>query len=376
VLERIGGEPGFSPETALESLIWMTESSIATAEDLGDWLSLVEGLTEEQRNKAFGSSLGVEGSVVVGMRLPFVEGRKPAEQQDWDRVVEALCDLTRRAEALRLEALWAGAIRSTITVLAQRKSDLGATEAVARAGLQKPGISTSSEFLIRTALGEAYVNKMRWDEGAAELVTSLNLAVEGFPFERFNALLSCSFAVGQSDARAALKHTREAVSLANETDHFPETETAKALCELAIAEWLAGSIQGSFAAFDRAGDLLFAQTEQIERGEDLMLLFGHCAGYVCQIATKGQPPDTVADGSPWLAPQRGVFLTEYPGRAAYYQEREKTRPRSMEMTLLAMFAEGVGNHERAVYWALRGVDASRAVGMTISQSVLGEITIP
>lgn len=320
--------------------------------------------------------MGMEGSVIVGMRIPLLEGRKPASEQDWDRVLSTLRDLGERAENLHLATLWAGAVRAEVTVLAQRKKDLKAAEEAARSALTKAGVSRRSEFLVRSALGEAYADKKQWDAAAQEFVDVLGIEVEGHPFERFNALVSGSVSIGQTDSSAGLAYAREAVAVAEDTEHFPATETAKALCELAVAEWLAGDMASCFSAFDRAADLLFAQAERTDRWKDLMVVFGHCAGYIAQTASGGEPPERTADGSAWHPPQRGVFRIEVPERVQYYAEMVKTRPPAIEMTLLAMFAESVGNHERAAYWAMRGMDASRKAGMTISQSVLSEITIP
>ena len=359
-----------------EELIWVSGSCIKTKDELDDWISLLEGMSEKQLNRAFSGSMGIEGSGVICMRLPLLEDEKPAEQQDWEVMLSVLDDLERRSEILKLESLWAGAVRAKMFIYEKNKKDLKGAENIARFVLEKKSVEPVSEFIVRSALGECYVNHKRWTQGAKELEASIRLPVRSLPVGRFNANLYCGVAVAQTDAIKSLKYFREAVSIADQTEHFPETEKIQALCELTVAEWLSDDMTECFSGIDRAADMLFDQAERTDRWKELVVLFGHCAGFLCQIATSGLAPTVIENGSPYVAPHNGMFLTENPVRVDLYEQRKKTHPDSIIMAQIAMFAEAIGDHERSVYWALRGMDEGRKSGLAVSQSVLSEITIP
>jgi hypothetical protein len=113
-----GKQAAFSEDDHLETLIWSNVLSIASIEDLRDWIRAVELLNPEQRHYAFAQPAAELGCQIVADRLWRKEAAKPEDQQQWDAILEALQDLASWASRLHLELLWACAVCAQIIVLA------------------------------------------------------------------------------------------------------------------------------------------------------------------------------------------------------------------------------------------------------------------
>lgn len=102
------------------------------------------------------------------------------------------------------------------------------------------------------------------------------------------------------------------------------------------------------------------------------MTFGHVSGYLSHLATRGEPPSTNIDGEPYSKPGRGQFLIHSKALSALYD----TTKEIFLTAQLAAFADGVRNDDRALSWALQGIDTARSRKQHLALPVFGYILIP
>ncbi len=357
-----------------ESLIWVCVPDIETRDELNEWISAVEQLSTEQRRYAFGEKYAELGCMIVANRLWLNETRIPREQQQWESVLGALHDLAERASRIHLDLLWACAVRAQVMVLAEYCRDLTTAVASAEAALAKPLDDPRVQFLLRECVGRQYLYAHENGKALKWLRQALDLPTDAYPSTHMLALLHASQAIGVDDPPVALDYAQRAVHLGNtaiESD-IGDTDMVKALGELAIAEWLSDNRLAAFHAMDQAGERLFACREGTNRWKSLFVLFAHVSGYFTSMAHAGRPPLETRGGEPYAPPTRGIFLPDREALAEHYQDGRDC----FLMAQLAMFAEAVGQDERAAAWTNEGLDLALTTNQPLAFLELSLNTIP
>lgn len=153
----------------------------------------------------------------------------------------------------------------------------------------------------------------------------------------------------------AAEYAHRVADLARANDRISEMDVVRALGELAIVQWQAQGVAAAFAAWDEAGERLFACRGESELWRDLCVMYGHVSGYFTTLASTGKPPALPATEEPYVAPWPGMLLDLSVNRAPLYDADKD----AYLATQLAMFAEAVGHDDRAAIWAPR---ASRHSG--------------
>lgn len=353
------GEGLVLPEKIVaESLIWGNALAIRSAEDLADWVNTLGQMSPEQRATAFAAEGAAEDCLMASNRLWFEESRKPAEDQDWESALEAYEQFAGKALQLDLKLLWASAIHAKMVILAEYCDDLDAAIAVAQSALSRASSTPEVQFIIRQYIGRQLFDHDRVSESRDWLAEALTYSAEGFPLVRFDSLLCASNAIGGQDAGRAKEYAQEAVDLAKETNRIPNDHLVKGLGELAVAEWMAGSVTDAFAAWNEAGQRLLECKDDSDEWKDLFVLYGSITSYFSDFARTGEPPRQPS-GEERPSPTRGIFFTRNPKRVEQYDEayRASSSPLMLQLT---WFAEAVGQDECATAWAMRGIDEARA----------------
>ncbi|RUS94452.1 hypothetical protein DSM106972_093470 [Dulcicalothrix desertica PCC 7102] len=364
---RILGNELVLPDSAsLGFAIWTTAQGINTTEKLQDWINTVEQLTVEQRNFAFTHEVAELGCLIVSEDLWLKESEKPREEQNWPEVFVAYVDFAERAYRLDLELLWACAIWSKIIILAEYQHNISAAISVAEIALRLASSEPRVQFLIKGCIGQQLVNANRNNEAITWLSQALSENTNAYPIARIKALLSMSRATGEQDSPLAVEFARQAVVLAENTNNIDNTTLVKVLSEQAIAQGFSGEISAVFLSLDKAMKHLLACKSDTDNWKIIFTVFSHVTGYFTSIARTGSPPSVTRNGEPYATPRRGMFFHLNPEIVTYYR-------RNLECTTLAnlaIFAQAIGNNERAAVWSLKGIDDARA---TNQQGVLATL---
>ncbi len=362
----------FPAEDHLEALIWVNVLDITTIEDLRDWIRAVELLRPEQRHYAFDQPAAEQGCQIVADRLWHKEADKSSDQQEWSAILEALQDLASRASRLHLELLWACAVRAQIMVLAERCKDLEAAATLAEAALARSSADPRVHFLLKECLGRQYVYVRKNDDALLWLQQALDVDTVAYPSEHLFTLLAASRAISPTDRETALHYALQAANLAETSSGITQLERAEAYGELGIAKWLAGRVEDAFPDWNQAGEHLFASKMEADEWKNLFMLYSYVTGYLLALVTTGHPPSEANTGGPDTTPEPG-FLTRWGSRAVenYHPARD-----SFLMIQLSTFAMAVGQNDRAVAWAERGIDLAEQSQRTMILVAVGHEVIP
>lgn len=367
-----GSELSLPPEVPFESLIWAISRSIQSTTELENWIVTLEHLTIEQRERAFSTRATEAGCVLVAEQLWMREAEKPEVEQDWQAVLTATQNLAESSSNLGLELLWACAVCSEVVILAEYRRDLSQAIEVTESAIAHASDDPRVQFLLKECLGRQFVFANRHNEAITWLTQALVQPTEAYPSLRLYAFLRLSRVIADQEPYLAIQYAQQAVNLARLSEEIPEAELVKALGELAIAKWVATGLPAAFEAWDQAGEYLLEYRRDKNAWKDLFVLYGHITGYFTALATKGSPPDNTETGETYAAPMRGIFLTRNSARADYYNPlRDCFLPAQ-----LASLAEAVSNDERALIWAMRGVDMARAAQQFLPLTSLGRTIIP
>ena len=367
-----GRQASFSEGEHLGALIWSNVLSITSIEDLRDWTRAVELLNPEQRDYAFAQPAAELGCLLVADRLWRKEAAKPEGQQQWDTILEALQDLASRAARLHLELLWACAVCAQIIVRAGYGNDLDSAAATAKAALAQNSADPRVHFLLKECLGRQYVNAGKNEEALHWLQQALDVDTVAYPSEHVFTLLAASRAISQTNQAAALHYAVQAADLAGASSGVTDLERAEAYGELGIAKWLAGRVEEAFPGLDRGGEYLFAGKMETDEWKNLFMLYSFVTGCLLSLFTTGRPPSEANTGAPETAPAPGI-LTRWGSRTVenYHPGRD-----SFLMIQLSTFAARVGQNDRAVAWAERGLSLAEKVRRALLLVVVGREVIP
>jgi tetratricopeptide (TPR) repeat protein len=403
-------------------LIWAIGRSIQNTTELEDWIATLEYLTIEQRERAFSTRTTEAGCLLVAEQLWMREAEKPEVEQDWQAVLTATQNLAESSSNLGLELLWTCAVCSEVVILAEYRRDLSQAIAVTESAIAHASDDPRVQFLLKECLGRQFVFANRHNEAITWLTQALAQPTEAYPSLRLYAFLRLSRVIADQEPYLAIQYAQQAVNLARSSEDIPEADLVKTLGELAIAKWLTTGLPAAFEAWDQAGEYLlnskpitkkndvtttnsatrlwensqnifhmlrgdvtdliqlvlpaeflrnlsevsaqsnsihqtFQSNKRIAAWKDLFVMFAHMYGYFTTLATKGSPPNRTETGETYAAPTRGIFLTRNSARADYYNpSRDCFLPAQ-----LASLAEAIGNDERALVWAMRGVDMASSL---------------
>lgn len=108
----------------IESLIWITGSSIKSNEDIFNWINTLKQLSQKQIEIVFADDIAEQACFNVVNCIWLQECKK--EKPDWDTILSYLIELSDFAQERKQELLWACSIRGRIIVLAEYKGNIDA----------------------------------------------------------------------------------------------------------------------------------------------------------------------------------------------------------------------------------------------------------
>lgn len=299
-----GSTPALPGDLHVEGLVWVTAPHMHSAQDVSDWLDMVEALTPEQRQRAMSGQLADQGAPLVADCVWTSEAEKTEEERNWRQILGELSKLTQRARELNMELLWACFVSAQIVVHAAHCDDLAAAAAIAEEALAEASDDTRVRFLISECVGRQHAIRAEPEQAIEWLEKALRQATEAYAWLRIDALLRLAVFIGPDDAAAGVEHVQQAVELARRSGAGYEHHLVKALAELAIARWLADDMMGAFDALDEGAECLLDCKTDADHWKGLFVWFGHACGYLAAMASLGKPPKSTIVGGACTHPTR------------------------------------------------------------------------
>jgi hypothetical protein len=373
-LPRISGAEKFSPQF----IIWINITGIATTEDLLAWIAFLDGLDEELLRATFAHSTAQMGTIFVVDRPWMREQGKPSEERQWPPILDAYDQVIGFAERRGIESLWAATVRAKIICIAEYLGDLGQALDIAEEAVAHSMCGPRSQFLIRDCIGRQLLLARRNVEASVWLNAALEADFSPFPVIALRSFLEASRAIGDTDPLQAVELARRAVEFGrSQPTEIPEVEMAATLAELGLATALSGDVAGAFMPFDDAAERLLSCRDESDPWKQRFVMFGNTLGFYSSVAARGRPPDHGALGDPYVTPVRGATISPNEACAQFYdQQNYAVTGIGAFCPLLSTYAQAIGNQDRCVDWALRGLDDARANSLLDSLGILGQQVFP
>jgi hypothetical protein len=348
--------PGLTPG----SLLWINLFGVRTKAHVHCWCDMLSNVPVEVRQQALSDQLADMGASVLVDRLWLAEADRSTAERNWERVIADIDEIAVKCEAMAAELLVATAVRAKILVLCEHLHQPDRAIALAEAALTHLSDDLRVRFMICDAIGQqlSYVDDKETE--AAVWLQRADSVCELIPqrlqWERAMTLLALARLAdkrGEADTTTAL--LARAVELVRSLPHRSETEMAKLLGELAVAQWKQDNYRGAFEALDDAVPRLLKARTEVAEWKALFTIFGHTAGYMANCARTGHPP-TLADGAPFVLPPVGNFhnMKEAGLASVYRPERDIALP-----CIMAQFAQAVERDDRVAYWADQAIAMGR-----------------
>jgi hypothetical protein len=362
-----GSELSLPHEVPFEYLIWATSRNIQNPTELEDWIATLGELTPEQRQRAFSIESTEIGCLLVAERLWTLEIEKPEVEQNWQVILNATHNLAESSANLGLELLWASAVSSEVIILAEFCKNLNQAIEVAELAITHASEDPRTQFLLKVSMGRQFFFADRYDEAIVWLNEAVAQPTDVYPSHKNEAFLFLSEAIALKEPYLAIQYAQQAVNVARSSMEVSEAKLVKSLGELAIAKWLAVDLSAAFEVWDQAVECLLKYRKDESIWKELFVLYAHCTGYFTALAATGNPPN-----ENYAAPRRGIFLTRDPARIDYYNPSQNCFLPSQ----IAIFAEALGHDDRALVWAMRGLEMTREAKQTLPLISLSRNIIP
>lgn len=345
----------------LDDVLWFLVPQLVTVPRLNAWLSILEQLPAERRQRLLTGEDALLGCIVVADRLRLAEAVKPEVQRQWESVVAAVDELRIRARAMGSGVLEAAAIRTLLAVHGEHLRQLDNAVSTATEAITRLKGDPFAIFMIAGMLGRQYALMSRYDEARPMLEAALVQPASIATHERMLTLLAANESFGAVDPNQSIRYAQEAVEIARADERMPVIEATRAGAELATSIFLASpNREGAiavFATWSEAAERLFEGCDDSDEFKDLFVIFAHHTSFLTHFVLHGQPPSHIASGAEFAPPIRGVFIRTHPERAAYYRP---SHPQSV-MWMLSQYASASGNDQAARRWLGR---ASSKVDIT------------
>jgi hypothetical protein len=375
--EEPGAEATFLGEgRRLEDMLWFLVPQIVTPARLARWLTILESLPVDRRQRLLTEEDAFLGCIVVADRLRLAEALKPEGQRQWEDVLDAVDDLRVRASAMGSGALEAAAIRTLLSIHGEHLQQLDNAVPIAVEAIERLQGDPWAIFMAAGMLGRQYAFAGRHDEGRPMLEMALAQSAGDRTHERMMTLLAVSECFGSVAPDQSIQYAQRAVQLARSEVSIPVIEATRAGAELTTALFLrTPTREGATAVFptwSEAAERLLEGRDDSDEWKDLFVIFAHQTSYLTLLALRGQPPSAIESGEEFAAPIRGVFPRTSPGRVALY------RPSSVSavMWMLSQFAGAAGDDQAAAMWLGRVSSLTDPTRLRPVEAMIGHDMIP
>lgn len=338
-------------------LIWALSIGVSTPGDLREWMNVLAGCPEVIRRAAL-SLPGVEAGV-SGL-LDSTVDRVLERRQGQEELGEILDEAIEIACEKDLPILYGCSLRARFLLKAGQGDGLAEAIADASETLSASSLAPMAAFALKDAVWRCLLDQRENENGIRWLSEAVAIETDAYPYLRWHSLMRLSEITYRLSKKVDREHLRAALVIAEQySEMCIPYARERTLTELCIAEWLEGDHRASYSALANAAEaLLFNPSSSVE-WKVACICVQSTASYVSPDVALGEVPSQTITGEPFLRPYIGVTLN-FDDRAAG-AFREDRIP--LLFSLLAMFAEGVGDPQAAGRWAIEGLERSREVGI-------------
>lgn len=342
-----------------EVLFWGATAKLKDREQIRPIITVIRGMSEEERRVVFSSDIGPEMSLFFADWCYAIEAAKEQATQNWTEVLDILGELQEIGRLPGAEPLYTAAVRARAIVLADFMDS--ADEAIQMLSKDTPGLNNASSFVLLSTKSSIMQNKKRLEEAFNNFQEALAYK-EGSIYRLlyFDTLRRGMIAASQTShfeyakvwCKSALNtlHKEEMGQVVAGIEY--QYDYLELLGELAWTLWKSGYPMKSCAA-------MYALVQQLVRNNDIdnpryketFLKTGHVLGWLATVAYKGDPPSITVGGEQYMTPYQGIFCHRAPGIA---EMPYVTGKNSFLLFQLAMMASGVGQLKlarKAYLWA-------------------------
>jgi tetratricopeptide (TPR) repeat protein len=353
------------PESLWIESIWLAGNSVGTVSQLREWQVTIESLTPERRALLDARDDLEQMFMAVANNFLLVEHRKPAQSQEWKRLIESMNDLSAWALRVNMPLMHAHAARISLITLGEYLHDLDAAVAAARVAVEE-NVDARGRGVIEAAMGKQLSLQNRWSEAREWFARAMLRPASQTPLH-LQTLLAAANAEQDFSLPGSITYLRQAIAVADNVDLHTAADRFSARAELAIALFLADELEGAIDLWMEAGSMLV----DIEPGDDgargriVLFLRLSCNFYLAaaglvpalQLATPERrvPPPVIGQFEANLAPLE-MQLDEF--------------WRTRVQVLLAKIADAQSKRELATRWAGRALESM--AGCAEPPSVLRE----
>ncbi|EDL61151.1 hypothetical protein [Gimesia maris] len=355
----------------LSSFPWFFVPEIKNTDDFNNWFKLISDLPKEPASKIISCDLAKGGLQLLLDRLWIIQHQVSAKEQNFDDAIRSYDTVISYAKKNHFRWVQALAVRSKIIVYAEYLKDIKTATQLASDFLESEKNDDEILFLINHILGRQYLFNDKIIEASERLSIACELDADEFKDLKCHAFIELSRAIGDSDSSKALEKAESAVRIASQNPKVIHSKLMiRALGEASIAAWYNHNKSLAFDYLDEAFLVLFQHFEETTEWKMNSVLLAQVLGYMSSVSSTGFPPE-----ESYIKPERG-FLSIYNEELAnWYDETMDVRTVALISYLLVVYSSSLGKHNRAIFWANRGIDDARKKSILPSIFLLGETLI-
>jgi tetratricopeptide (TPR) repeat protein len=324
---------------APEMLVWSATTKIKDLVDVRAVVRALANMTDEERRNALAEVEGREMAIYLADDSYAVEASKAKTQQKWQEALGVLDELEVVGRRPGAEFLLAASLRARAIILADHLAQ--PETAVSLLEHASSDATGASLFLIEYTRASILLVHGCPDEAFKTFARALSVPEHRqFSLPTYDVFKRAMLAAGRSAHwEEACKWCAFAIRIAPKIRAVDDYERIELLGELAWIHWSAGSLKKACSAMYGVARALEGRSDRDNpRYKEAFLKVGHVLGWLVELAKLGTPPQSTADGNPYVSPRSGSLVTSAPLIAEL-----PTDPRlDILWSEIAMLAEAAG----------------------------------
>ncbi len=332
-----------------EYILWLIAFEIEKPTQLIQWINTIDKMPVESKKIFFESKEFTEKISLIFDNVYLNEYHKTSNEQDWDKFLKYIEKYENKLKKMNIEIFWCLLKRLQILILAEHIKDFDKSMKVARNSLENFSKNPIIQFIIKGIIARENLFNKRFEESDKWFTDAFKENINSLFSEKILGFLWQAEAVSHFDLDKAIKICKEGISFYNKNKkNINESFLLMSYGELIILIFRKFGFSKTFKAYEKGIELLWSSKQKDNTWKKLFVLFGHISGYLSAMACSGSPPSGTENGKIYTPPTTGMFINMSDELISLY----KSDNDFLLPTQVAIFAEDIGNDEKALKWAL------------------------
>lgn len=341
----------------LSGILWYPINELIDWSDIKKWLETVTVLEEKFNFNFFENEISQTVITLVSSKIIKREDEKKETHRNWKIVLSNLIFLAEYFNKRNEEILEAVVIKEIISIECNINKDYAKSEKIT---IEKANLYEKKEakYLLYENFGKLQYRNDDINSSNKYLGKALELNCVN-QLNYIDTLIYAGTSISESNTSKAVDYFKEAYELAQLNEDTFELDFIQIQGELAIAYWLNNDFENSFKYFELFINRLFKSKNE-HFNEFWIRLFSwssHAIGYISSAVGKEDVPKFVHDGSDYRKPYQGILTYNTKDLSDLYDIKKEP----LTMALMASFADGVDDINKAYTWSLKAFDLARKV---------------